>query len=201
MMWMLAELYHALPEAGDLDRPRLVFFFDEAHLLFNEASKAFLRQVEQVVRLIRSKGVGVCFVTQTPKDVPADVLAQLSNRVQHALRAHTPDDEAALNATVRTFPKTGYYDFAETLTSLGIGEAVVTVLDPGAAVRAGAPPAAPPPAGSGGRSGMSAGAKIGTAVVAALGTTMARAVGRELIRGVFGMLTGKAPRGTSRRRW
>lgn len=130
MMWMLAELYHNLPEAGDLDQPKLVFFFDEAHLLFNDASKAFLEEVEQVVRLIRSKGVGVYFVTQTPKDVPSDVLAQLSNRVQHALRAHTPDDETALNATVRTFPKTEFYDLAATLTSLGIGEAIVTVLDP-----------------------------------------------------------------------
>lgn len=129
MMWMLAELYHNLPEAGDLPNPKLVFFFDEAHLLFNDAPKAFLDQIEQVVRLIRSKGVGVYFVTQTPKDVPEGVLAQLGNRVQHALRAHTPDDDKALNATVRTFPKTSFYDLAETLTSLGIGEAVVTVLD------------------------------------------------------------------------
>ncbi len=106
MMWLLAELYHNLPEAGDLPKPKLAFFFDEAHLLFDDASKAFLDQVQQVVRLIRSKGVGVYFVTQTPKDVPGDVLAQLSNRVQHALRAHTPDDDAALRATVRTFPKT-----------------------------------------------------------------------------------------------
>ena len=129
MMWMLAELYHNLPEAGDLPKPKLVFFFDEAHLLFDDAPKAFLEQIEQVVRLIRSKGVGVYFVTQTPKDVPEGVLAQLGNRIQHALRAHTPDDEQALKATVRTFPKTPFYDLAETLTSLGIGEAVVTVLD------------------------------------------------------------------------
>ena len=129
MMWLLAELYHNLPEVGDLPKPKLVFFFDEAHLLFEERLKAFLDQVEQVVRLIRSKGVGVYFVTQTPKDVPQDVLAQLGNRVQHALRAHTPDDEQALKATVRTFPKTSFYDLEETLTSLGIGEAVVTVLD------------------------------------------------------------------------
>ncbi|HUR93189.1 MAG TPA: helicase HerA-like domain-containing protein [Gemmatimonadales bacterium] len=129
MMWMLAELYHNLAEAGDLPKPRLVFFFDEAHLLFDDASKAFLDQVQQVVRLIRSKGVGVYFVTQTPKDVPSDVLAQLSNRVQHALRAHTPEDDTALRATVRTFPKTGFYELEETLTSLGIGEAAVTVLD------------------------------------------------------------------------
>ncbi|MEP6688698.1 MAG: helicase HerA-like domain-containing protein [Gemmatimonadales bacterium] len=129
MMWLLAELYHNLPEAGDLPKPKLAFFFDEAHLLFDDASKAFLDQVQQVVRLIRSKGVGVYFVTQTPKDVPSDVLGQLSNRVQHALRAHTPDDDTALRATVRTFPKTEFYDLEETLTTLGIGEAVVTVLD------------------------------------------------------------------------
>jgi DNA helicase HerA-like ATPase len=128
-MWLLAELYHNLPEAGDLPKPKLAFFFDEAHLLFDGASKEFLDQVQQVVRLIRSKGVGVFFVTQTPKDVPDDVLAQLGNRVQHALRAHTPNDDAALRATVRTFPKTEFYDLEETLTSLGIGEAVVTGLD------------------------------------------------------------------------
>ncbi len=128
MMWVLAELYHNLPEVGDLAKPKLVFFFDEAHLLFDDAPKAFLEQIEQVVRLIRSKGVGVYFVTHTPKDVPQGVLAQLSNRIQHALRAHTPDDEKALRATVRTFPKTSLYDLAETLTSLGVGEAVVTVL-------------------------------------------------------------------------
>jgi DNA helicase HerA-like ATPase len=129
MMWMLAELYHNLPEVGDLPKPKLVFFFDEAHLLFDDAPRAFLDQVQQVVRLIRSKGVGVYFVTQTPKDVPESVLGQLGNRIQHALRAHTPDDDAALKATVRTFPKTQFYDLEETLTSLGIGEAVVTLLN------------------------------------------------------------------------
>ena len=129
MMWMLAELYHNLPEVGDLPKPKLVFFFDEAHLLVRGCPKAFLDQIEQVVRLIRSKGVGVYFVTQTPKDVPEGVLAQLGNRIQHALRAHTPDDDTALKATVRTFPKTSFYDLEQTLTSLGIGEAVVTVLN------------------------------------------------------------------------
>jgi DNA double-strand break repair helicase HerA and related ATPase len=129
MMWLLAELYHNLPEAGDLPKPKLVFFFDEAHLLFDDASKAFLDQIQRVVRLIRSKGIGVFMVTQTPKDVPKEVLAQLGNRVQHALRAHTPDDDKAIKATVRTYPKTGFYDLEETLTSLGIGEAVITVLD------------------------------------------------------------------------
>jgi DNA helicase HerA-like ATPase len=129
MLWMLAELYQNLPEVGDLDKPKLVFFLDEAHLLFDDAPDAFMEQIERVVRLIRSKGVGVFFVTQTPKDVPESVLAQLGNRIQHALRAHTPNDEAALRATVRTFPKTPFYDLEETLTSLGIGEAVVTGLD------------------------------------------------------------------------
>ncbi len=133
MMWMLARLYHDLPEVGDVDKPKLVFFFDEAHLLFESASKAFLDQVEQVVRLVRSKGVGVYFVTQNPKDIPADILGQLGHRVQHALRAFTPDDEKALRAAARTFPKTERYDIEETLTTLGIGEAFVTVLRPNGA--------------------------------------------------------------------
>jgi DNA helicase HerA-like ATPase len=127
LMWLLADLFHDLPEAGDLDKPKLVFFFDEAHLLFRDASKAFLDQITQTVRLIRSKGVGVFFVTQSPKDVDPDVLGQLGNRVQHALRAYTPDDAKALRAAVSTFPKSGY-DLEELLTTLGIGEAVVTVL-------------------------------------------------------------------------
>ncbi|MEV7960750.1 helicase HerA-like domain-containing protein [Oerskovia paurometabola] len=127
LMWLLADLYQDLPEVGDLDKPRLVFFFDEAHLLFTGATKEFVAQVVQTVRLIRSKGVGVFFVTQSPKDVPADVLAQLGNRVQHALRAFTPDDAAALRAAVRTFPRSPY-DLEQLLQSLGTGEAVVTVL-------------------------------------------------------------------------
>ncbi|MFD3722480.1 helicase HerA-like domain-containing protein [Streptomyces sp. NPDC058674] len=127
LMWLLADLFNDLPEVGDLERPKLVFFFDEAHLLFDGASKAFLESITRTVRLIRSKGVGVFFVTQTPKDVPADVLAQLGNRVQHALRAFTPDDAKALKAAVRTFPDSPY-DLEELLTGLGTGEAVVTVL-------------------------------------------------------------------------
>ncbi|TGJ97357.1 DUF853 domain-containing protein [Actinotalea fermentans ATCC 43279 = JCM 9966 = DSM 3133] len=127
LMWLLADLFQDLPEVGDLDKPRLVFFFDEAHLLFTGATKEFVAQVVQTVRLIRSKGVGVFFVTQSPKDVPADVLAQLGNRVQHALRAFTPDDAAALRAAVRTFPRSPY-DLEQLLQSLGTGEAVVTVL-------------------------------------------------------------------------
>ena len=128
-MWLLASLFGDLPEVGDLDKPRLVFFFDEAHLLFNGASKEFLNQVVQTVRLIRSKGVGVFFVTQTPKDVPDDVLAQLGSRVQHALRAHTPKDLKQLKASVETFPRSPL-DLLELLPSLGTGEAIVTVLDP-----------------------------------------------------------------------
>jgi DNA helicase HerA-like ATPase len=128
LMWLLADLFHDLPEVGDVDKPKLVFFFDEAHLLFNDASKAFLDSIAQTVRLIRSKGVGVFFVTQTPKDVPDDVLAQLGSRVQHQLRAHTPNDAKALKATVSTFPNSSY-DLAEVLTQLGIGEAIVTVMN------------------------------------------------------------------------
>jgi DNA helicase HerA-like ATPase len=128
LMWVLADLFTTLPEVGDLDKPKLVFFFDEAHLLFTDASKAFLEQVEQTVKLIRSKGVGVFFCTQLPTDVPNAVLSQLGARVQHALRAFTPDDQKALSKTVRTYPKTDVYDLESALTSLGIGEAVVTVL-------------------------------------------------------------------------
>ncbi len=130
MIWMLARLHGALPEVGDLERPKLVFFFDEAHLLFEGASAAFLEQVQGVVRLVRSKGVGVFFVTQNPKDLPDDVLGQLGHRIQHALRAFTPDDEKALRAAARTVPKTEFYDVEETLTTLGIGEALVSVLSP-----------------------------------------------------------------------
>ncbi|WP_374316411.1 helicase HerA-like domain-containing protein, partial [Microbacterium sp.] len=127
LMYLLAELFELLPEVGDLDKPKLVFFFDEAHLLFTDASKDFLAAIVQTVRLIRSKGVGVFFVTQTPKDVPSDVLAQLGSRVQHALRAFTPDDAKALRATVGTYPKSGY-DLERVLQELGTGEAIVTVM-------------------------------------------------------------------------
>jgi uncharacterized protein len=128
LMWLLAELFEALPEVGDLDKPKLVFFFDEAHLLFEGAPKPFLEQVAQTVRLIRSKGVGVFFVTQLPDDVPDEVLAQLGNRVQHALRAFTPRDAKALKAAVTTYPNTSDYDLEEDLTQLGTGEAMVTIL-------------------------------------------------------------------------
>jgi DNA helicase HerA-like ATPase len=128
LMWLLADLFHDLPEVGDPDKPKLVFFFDEAHLLFADASKAFLEAVTRTVRLIRSKGVGIFFVTQNPRDVPDDVLAQLGGRIQHALRAFTPDDAAALAKAVKTYPRTGDYDLTEDLQRLGTGEAIVTVL-------------------------------------------------------------------------
>nr|WP_217361481.1 helicase HerA-like domain-containing protein [Aeromicrobium stalagmiti] len=127
LMYLLNQLFTELPEVGDSDKPKLVFFFDEAHLLFADASDDFLETITQTVRLIRSKGVGIFFVTQTPKDVPSDVLAQLGSRVQHQLRAHTPDAAKALKATVSTYPNTTY-DLEEVLTSLGIGEAIVTVM-------------------------------------------------------------------------
>lgn len=127
LMYLLSQLFRELPEVGDSDKPKLVFFFDEAHLLFADASKDFLDTITQTVRLIRSKGVGIFFVTQTPKDVPGDVLAQLGSRVQHQLRAHTPDAAKALKATVSTYPNTTY-DLEDVLTSLGIGEAIVTVM-------------------------------------------------------------------------
>jgi DNA helicase HerA-like ATPase len=130
VLWMLAQLYQHLPEVGDLPKPKLAFFFDEAHLLFDDASDALLEQIERTARLIRSKGVGVYFVTQAPTDVPSSVLSQLGNRVQHALRAFTPDDADALRKTARTFPVTEHYDVERTITSLGIGEALVTVLSP-----------------------------------------------------------------------
>ena len=128
LMWLLADLFNDLPEVGDIDKPKLVFFFDEAHLLFNDASKDFIASITQTVRLIRSKGVGVVFVTQTPKDVPGDVLAQIGSRFQHQLRAHTPDSAKALKATVSTYPTSGY-DLAEVLTTLATGEAIITVMN------------------------------------------------------------------------
>jgi uncharacterized protein len=128
LMWLLAELFEQLPEEGDLEQPKLVFFFDEAHLLFDDADDEFLDEVAQTVRLIRSKGVGVFFVTQLPDDVPDVVLAQLGNRIQHALRAYTPRDAKALKAAATTYPATGDYALEEALTSLGTGEAIVTIL-------------------------------------------------------------------------
>ncbi len=129
VLWMLAQLYEQLPEVGDQPKPKLAFFFDEAHLLFKDASDALMEQIERTARLIRSKGVGVYFVTQSPTDVPSSVLSQLGNRVQHALRAFTPEDADNLRKAARTFPMTDHYDVERTLTRLGIGEAFVTVLN------------------------------------------------------------------------
>jgi len=129
LLSLLAELYQNLPEAGDLDKPKLVFFLDEAHLLFTDASKAFMEQIEQVVRLIRSKGVGIYFCTQMPSDVPDSVLGQLATRVQHVLRAFTPNDVKALKETVKAYPTSEYYEIDKVLTSLGIGQALITTLN------------------------------------------------------------------------
>ena len=129
LLWMLTELFEKLPEVGDLDKPRMIFFFDEAHLLFDGAPKALVQKIVQVVKLIRSKGVGVYFISQSPSDIPNDVLAQLSNRVQHALRAYTPDEQKAVRAAARSFRKNPGFDTEEVLMALGVGEALVSFLD------------------------------------------------------------------------
>jgi len=129
LLWLLAELFEGLPEVGDPEKPKLVFFFDEAHLLFSEAPKALLEKVEQVVRLIRSKGVGVYFVTQNPLDVPETVLGQLGNRVQHALRAFTPRDQKAVKTAAETLRPNPKLNAEKVITELGVGEALVSFLD------------------------------------------------------------------------
>ncbi|MBQ1543300.1 MAG: DUF853 domain-containing protein [Caulobacteraceae bacterium] len=133
LLWLMSELFEQLPEIGDPGKPRLVFFFDEAHLLFRDAPKALLAKIEQVVRLIRSKGVGIYFVTQNPSDIPDSVLAQLGNRVQHALRAYTPADQKGLRAAAQSFRANPAFDTAEAIQALGVGEALVSVLDEKAA--------------------------------------------------------------------
>ena len=132
LMWMLAELYETFPEVGDLDKPKFVFFFDEAHLLFKDAPKAFVEKVEQMVRLIRSKGVGIFFITQNPLDLPESILAQLGNRVQHALRAYTPKEIKAVKTAADTFRQNPAIDTAEAITSLEVGEALISFLTPDA---------------------------------------------------------------------
>jgi DNA helicase HerA-like ATPase len=130
LLWLLSELFEKLPEVGDKDKPKLVFFFDEAHLLFKDAPKSLVDKIEQVVRLIRSKGVGVYFVTQSPLDIPESVLGQLGNRVQHALRAFTPKDQAAVKTAAQTFRANPKLKTEQVITELGVGEALVSVLDP-----------------------------------------------------------------------
>ncbi len=129
LLWLLADLFEKLPEVGDIDKPKLVFFFDEAHLLFDEAPKIVLEKVEQVVRLIRSKGVGVFFVSQNPLDIPEAVLGQLGNRVQHALRAFTPKDQKAVRAAAQTFRNDGSVNVEQVISQLAVGEALCSFLD------------------------------------------------------------------------
>jgi DNA helicase HerA-like ATPase len=129
LLWLISELFERLPEAGDLDKPKLVFFFDEAHLLFNDAPKVLLEKVEQVVRLVRSKGVGIYFVTQNPIDIPETVLGQLGNRVQHALRAFTPRDQRAVRSAAETFRPNPKFKVEDVISELGVGEALISFLD------------------------------------------------------------------------
>lgn len=253
MLALLAEIYQSLPEAGDLDKPKLVFFLDEAHLLFKDAPKAFMDQIEQVIRLIRSKGVGVFFCTQVTQDVPASVLSQLGNRVHHVIRAFTPNDVRDLKETIRTFPRSEFYDMEQQFTQLGIGQAFITVLnekgiptetvvthlvppasrmgplspeeyqrhletsemyrkykeavDPRSAFeilneriqsirqeQEAVQPASTPRAPS-----RTTRAEKST-FEEVMSSPVAKQVGRELVRGVFGMLFGSAPRRSSRRR-
>ena len=254
MLALLAEIYQTLPEAGDLDKPKLVFFIDEAHLLFKDAPKAFMDQIEQVIRLIRSKGVGVFFCTQVTQDIPASVLSQLGNRVHHVIRAFTPNDVKDLKDTIRTFPKSAFYDMEQQFTQLGIGQAFITVLnekgiptetvvthlappasrmsplaateyqqhldqssmvkkykdavDPRSAFEilneriqsiykeqeTAAPSGSPRPASRQAKPEKSTFDQV-------MSSPVAKQVGRELVRGVFGMLFGSAPRRSSRKRW
>jgi len=254
MLALLAEVYQSLPEAGDLDKPKLVFFLDEAHLLFKDAPKAFMDQIEQVIRLIRSKGVGVFFCTQVTQDVPPSVLSQLGNRVHHVIRAFTPNDVKDLKETIRTFPKSEFYDMEQQFTQLGIGQAFITVLnekgiptetvvthlappasrmgpltsqeyqqqldqsemyrkykesvDPRSAFEilnermqtirqeqeTSAPAATPRGVARPARAEKSTFEEV-------MASPVAKQVGRELVRGVFGMLFGSAPRRSTRRRY
>ena len=148
LMWLLGQFYYRMPEVGDPDKPKLVFFFDEAHLLFDDASSALVEHIEQIARLIRSKGIGVFFITQTPKDVNENVLAQLGNRIQHAVRAFTPSDAKNLKATASTFPASEFFDISKLLPSLGTGEALVSVLTPRGVPTIAAPVQILPPSSS-----------------------------------------------------
>lgn len=251
LLSLLAEIYQSMPEAGDLDKPKLVFFFDEAHLLFNDASKAFLEQVNTIIRLIRSKGIGVFFCTQSPMDVPESVLGQLGNRVQHALRAFTPNDVEALKKTVNTYPKSEFYEIDKVLTALGTGQALITVLnEKGIPTEVAATMLTPPKAVMGSMDEQSCQALMQqselyskykeatdpesayeiltnrinqklseenevntvnentlqpnrngkpekTIVEQVMGATITRQIGKEIVRGIFGMLTGKKPRSRS----
>jgi uncharacterized protein len=246
MLALLAELYQRLPEAGDLDKPKLVFFLDEAHLLFKDAPKAFLDQIDQVIRLIRSKGVGVFFCTQLTQDIPAVVLAQLGNRIHHVVRAFTPNDVKALRETVRTFPSSQFYEMEKQFTQLGTGQAFITVLnEKGIPTETVATHLAPPSSIMGplskdeyvklmedsniyrkykdavnpqsafeileqrmterevaeeANTNRSPKREEKSTFDQVLSSPVAKQVGRELIRGVFGVLFGKTPRRTTRKR-
>ncbi|MBL7863693.1 MAG: DUF853 family protein [Cyclobacteriaceae bacterium] len=249
MLALLAEIYQALPEAGDLDKPKLVFFLDEAHLLFKDAPKAFMDQIEQVMRLIRSKGVGVFFCTQLTGDVPPSVLSQLGNRIHHVIRAFTPNDVKDLKETIRTFPKSVFYDMEQQFTQLGIGQAFITVLNEKGIPTETVVTHLVPPASQMNPltpdvyqqqlsqseyfrkyqesvDPRSAFEILGERMTATkeesptesrqtgrparqekstfeevMSSPVAKQVGRELVRGVFGMLFGSAPRRTTRRRY
>ncbi len=245
LLSLVAEIFNGMPEAGDLDKPKLVFFIDEAHLLFKDSSRAFLEQIETVIRLIRSKGIGIFLCTQSPTDIPETVLAQLGNRVQHALRTFTPNDAEALRKTVKTYPTSEFYEIDRTLTSLGTGQALITVLnEKGIPTEVVATHLSPPRAlmgpvpadqfaaivsagqayrkyhepvnsesayeiltsrlnrhpGDGAaetgpekpRTG--SGKKEKSAFEKVIGAPITRQIGREIVRGLFGMLTGKKPR-------
>ena len=254
MLSLLAELYQTLPEAGEVDKPKLVFFLDEAHLLFKDAPKAFLDQIDQIIRLIRSKGVGIFFCTQVTQDIPANVLAQLGNRIHHVIRAFTPNDVKALKETIKTFPKSEYYDMEQQFTQLGTGQAFITVLnEKGIPTETVVTHLAPPTSFMGPLEASEYQAQLDGSsfykkyqesvdprsafemleerMVAArkeddvkreeketrtastartsrkeksafdevMNSPVTKQIGRELVRGVFGMLFGKAPRRTTRR--
>ncbi len=252
MLALLAEIYQSLPEAGDLDKPKLVFFIDEAHLLFKDAPKAFMDQIDQVIRLIRSKGVGIFFCTQLTQDVPMTVLSQLGNRVHHVIRAFTPNDVKALKEAIKTFPKSEFYDMEQQFTQLGIGQAFITVLnEKGIPTETVVTHLAPPASVMGPLSERDYKNVLSVSDVykkyqevvdpesafeilnarmneslkkheeteqkvaeekatrntrkekstleQVMQSSVARQVGREVVRGVFGMLFGKAPRRSSRR--
>lgn len=242
LLSLVAEIFNGMPETGDTERPKLVFFIDEAHLLFKGSSPAFLGQIETVIRLIRSKGIGIFLCTQSPTDIPETVLAQLGNRIQHALRTFTPNDAESLRKTVKTYPTSAFYDLGATLTSLGTGQALITVLnEKGIPTEVVATHLSPPRAVMGGLpedeyakmvSGSSAYARYKDAVnresayemlagrlseepeedpersparsarektgksalEKVLGAPLTRQIGREIVRGLFGMLTGRKSR-------
>lgn len=248
MLALLAEIYQKLPEAGDLDKPKLIFFLDEAHLLFKDAPKAFLDQIDQVIRLIRSKGVGIFFCTQLAQDVPPNVLSQLGNRIHHVIRAFTPNDVKALKETVKSFPHSSFYDIEKQFTQLGTGQAFITVLnEKGIPTETVVTHLAPPASVMGPldqseykklldnsdlnkkyqeaidpesayemltermeaqqekvqetkTTSRSPGRKEKSTFDEVLSSPMAKQVGREVVRGIFGMLFGSAPRRSYRRR-